>query len=452
LSTVQPPLSKRDNESPEAEAGGRGIRAPARASRPAMGGRFLVAVPARLLFVAVLVLGCEAMAQEALRSSLAGQSAMDAKKRQISQGWGDVHLGPVNLDLGAQLSIEASDNVRYSEQDPQADLIFSPGVSVRALWPVSEKNRLSFGAGVGYRKYLQNADLDYLYITPDSDVGFDLFVGDFIINFHDRFHFTSDVASQPGLSGRGSYGQFDNSLGVLTTWDLNKAVVSLNYDHLLFLSTETELSYLDRTSELFGLRSAWLVTPVTPLGIELSFGTTDYDKPVLDDLIQYSAGAFYEVPAGKFSSLRLAGGYVIYEPTTHTHTNSPGGTMDAIYADLSWNHRITEHISYSISAGQQLQAGYYSETMKLLYARTTITWNILRGYGLSSSFAYENGEQGWLTTTEHFVRYSAGLSISKRLSQKLSTAAGYSLLHRTSDIPGNNYSENRLALSVSYSF
>jgi hypothetical protein len=320
------------------------------------------------------------------------------------------------------------------------------------LWPVTEKNRLTFGAGVGYRKYLQDASLDSLFFSPDSDVGFDLFVGDFIINFHDRFHFTSDVVNEPGLSGRGNYGRFDNSIGMLTTWDLNKAVVSLNYDHLLYLSTEPDFSYQDRTSELFGLRSAWLVTPVTPLGVELGFGTTDYSQQVLNDLMHYSAGAFYEVPAGKFSSLRLAGGYVIYEPTAHTSTNSSGGTMSAIYADLSWNHRITEHIRYSISAGQQMQPGYYSETQTLLYGRLAVTWNVLHGYGLSSSFGYESGDEDVWGTVDHFVRYSAGLNVTKRLSQKLSTAAGYNFLHRTSNISGRNYAENRLVLSVSYSF
>jgi len=419
--------------------------------------RCLVAAFARLLFAALLF-GKAAVAQEALRSSLAGQYALEAKKRQISSGWGDVHLGPVNLDLQAQLAIEASDNVRYREADKEGDLIFRPGVSVQALWPVTEKNRLSLGFGLGYAKCVRNADLDYLYLTPDSNIGFDLYVGDFVINFHDRFHYTHDVASQPSLSGRGSYGRFDNSLGVLSTWDLNKAVISLNYDHLSYLSTESDLSFVDHTSELVGLRTAWLVTPATPVGLELGFGTTDYNQDIarannLDDLIHYSFGAFYEVPAGKFSSLRLAGGYAIYEPTSHVNTNAAsGGIMDAVYAELAWNHRITQHVGYSISAGQQLQAGVYAEMLKLLYVRTVVTWNILRGYGLSNSFGYENGTQGLLTAVERFERYSAGISVSKRLGQKLSTAAGYNFLYRTSDLAGNNYVQNQLVLSVSYSF
>lgn len=447
------PLSRPNNEPTEAEAAGWEIHAPARAFLPAMRGRFWFAVQARFLFVAVLILGCEAMAQEALRSSLAGQNAMEAKKRQISRGWGDVHLGPLNLDLGTQLAIAASDNVRYSEADKEADLIFTPGVSVRALWPVTEKNRLTFGMGVGYNAYVQNADLDYLYITPDSDLGFDIYVGDFVINLHDRFHFTSDVATQPGVSGRGNYGRFDNSIGVLTTWDLNKAVVSFNYDHLLFFSTESDLSYTDHTSELFGLRTAWLVTPVTPVGLEFGFGTTDYTENVLNDLVHYSAGAFYEVPAGQFSNLRLAGGCTRYEPTTQPSTNSLRGDMDGIYADLSWNHRITRHISYRISAGQQFEAGVYAENLQLLYARTWIAWNIFRGYALSSSFGYENGDQGLLGgTMEHFERYTAGVGVSKRLNDKLSSSAGYTYQQRISDVSGNDYSENRLVLNVSYSF
>jgi hypothetical protein len=406
-----------------------------------------------LLALGVVCWGLDATAQEALRSSLAGQAALDAKKRRIASGGGDIRWGPFQLDLSAGLRVEASDNVRYSAQGAQEDLIFAPNIRFRSLWPVTEKNILSFGAGVGYNAYLQNTDLNYLFITPDSDVSFDVYAGDFVLNFHDRFHYTQDVASQPSVSGRGSYGRFENTVGMLVNWDLNKALMTFNYDHRIYFATEDEFSYTDHNSDLFGLRSAWLVTPTTPLGVEFGFGTTKYDQNVLNDLVHYSAGVYFAMPSGRFSNLRLAAGYVLYEPTSNTSTNRAASrSMDALYAELVLAHQLTRHIAYSVSAGQQMQAGVYAQTLTLLYARTSVQWNVIRGYGLTTSFGYENGEEAGRLDVENFDRFSAGITLSKRLSTKLNTSLGYSFLTRSSDLPGRSYSQNRLVLNLNYSF
>ncbi len=416
-----------------------------------------------LVLLAGLASAWNATSQEALRASLAGQMAMEAKKKSISSGWGDLRLGPVKLDLQSSLAVEGQDNVRYSEYDPEEDLIFRPSVNVRALWPVTEKNILSFGAGIGYNKYLNHDDLDYLFITPGSDLTFDVYVGDFVINFHNRFHFSQDMASQPSQpgqsrpTGRNSYGRFDDNLGALVLWDLNKAVVSLNYDHEIYFSTESLYDYTDHTSELFSLRSAWLLTPVTPLGVELGFGMTDYNQNTtvqyikLNDLMHYSVGVFYEMPSGRLSSLRLAAGYVIYDPTSDVYTNS-ARSMDALYAELKFDHRVTQHIQYNLSLGQQVQAGLNAETLRFAYVRAGATWSILRGFGLGTSFGYENGQESGGRYTEDFDRYYGTISVSKRLSADLSTGLSYTYYQRNSDRQYRSYSQNRLVLSVTYAF
>lgn len=395
------------------------------------------------------------VAQEALRASLAGQLALDAKKRRITAGWGDIRLGPVKMDLSTQLNVEAQDNVLYQETGAKSDLILYPSMTVRTLYPVTDKNLLTFGVGVGYAFHVENSELDYLFLTPDSDLSFDVYAGDFVINFHDRFHYTQEVASQPSISGRGGYGRFDNSLGTLVTWDLYKAVLQFNYDHLIYFATEKDLKYTDHSSELFGLRSAWLITPMTPLGLEFGFGTTDYDQDLLNDMIHYSIGAFYEMPAGKFTSLRLATGYVIYEPTTDLNPLLSSDSMNAFYADLSFEHRITKRITYTVSAGQQVTAGYYAQTLQYLYARASVSWNIIRGYGLVTSFGYENGEEAGRISggdNENFDRFYVGASVNKRLSEKLSTSLGYYLYQRDSNFAGLDYTQNRLVLTVWYGF
>ena len=115
-----------------------------------------------------------------------------------------MQLGPVSLRFQSTLEVEANDNVRLAADHPQADLIFRPQVNALGVWQVTEKNRLSLSLGVGYAKYINTPGFDGLFLTPGSDLSFDVYVKDFVINFHDRFSYSQDVSYDPTVSGIGS--------------------------------------------------------------------------------------------------------------------------------------------------------------------------------------------------------------------------------------------------------
>ena len=100
------------------------------------------------------------------------------------------------------------------------------------LWPVSDQNSINLALGGGYSAYVNNPNLDRAFITPDSELSFDLYAGDFWINLHDRFSITENTYQDPTVAGSGNYSQLQNALGVATTWDLNKALVQVGYDHV----------------------------------------------------------------------------------------------------------------------------------------------------------------------------------------------------------------------------
>jgi hypothetical protein len=68
-----------------------------------------------------------ARAQEAVRSSMAGQDAAEDRKRAAREKF-NVQLGPVSLRFQSTFEVEANDNVRLAADHPQADLIFRPQV------------------------------------------------------------------------------------------------------------------------------------------------------------------------------------------------------------------------------------------------------------------------------------------------------------------------------------
>lgn len=400
--------------------------------------------------------------QEALRAALTGQMAMEAKRRQIAAGWGDVRCGPWRFDLNTTLALELNDNVRYEEVNPRSDVVVRPGFSIRALYPVTDKNLLTLSSGVSYNAYLTHSDLNYVHVTPDSNVSFDLFVGNLLLNFHNRFHFTQEMADQPDARGSFNYGRLDNQVGLLGVWDLNKLKLAFNYNYQIYQVTEERFSFTDRTAHLFGARLAWLVTPLTPLGVESGVGWTDFNnedprQPIrLNDLFHYSTGLFYEMPAGRFMQLRVGAGYVVYDPTTDLMPGGRGGeATDGTYLDVSIRHQITRHIRYVLSGGHQVRSGWYSETLQSWYGQATVSWNLLRGYSLATSASYEKAEEkggSWFSAPEQFDRYSFGVAIGRRLGQKIGASLGYSYLVRDSTIFGRSFTQNRLVLTGTYTF
>lgn len=178
-------------------------------------------------------------AQEALRSSNAGAEA--AERRKIAgTAYYNFKYGPVSLRFNGAFGVEGNDNVNLSQDNPRADLIVRPQLSTDASWVVTEKNTLHFGLGVGYAKYLKSSELDSFFITPGSDISFDIFAGgDVVINLHDRYSLGQEAYNQPTVSSTGNFGRFENVGGVIVNWDLNKMFVNFGYDHETYISTKS---------------------------------------------------------------------------------------------------------------------------------------------------------------------------------------------------------------------
>src|SRR5438045_3832479 len=59
--------------------------------------------------------GVRLYAQDAIRPSLAGQQAADAREQDVSRIPYNLLLGPVRLRVGATVGVEYNDNINYSD-------------------------------------------------------------------------------------------------------------------------------------------------------------------------------------------------------------------------------------------------------------------------------------------------------------------------------------------------
>lgn len=397
----------------------------------------------------VLIVTC-ASGQEAFRVSLAGQDAAEAKKRALANQRFNLRLGPVSMRFQAGLATEVTDNVRNASTDEQADLSFRPIVSTVAVWPVTLQNTLSFSMGLGYAKYLHATEYDGLFIAPGSDLSLDLYVQDMVINFHDRFSFSQDVTGDPTVSGIGGLDRFENTTGAGVTWDLNKMLVTAGYDYAVYVPTEDLYANQNRGSHLFNASSALVINPTTLAGLQAFGGLTDYDESLYSDNQHVGVGGFVNAQLSEYSRLRASAGYLNYffDPSLSV-TNSQ--KLDGVYLDLSFNQRVNAYFTHNISIGRQLQAGYLSDAVELIYCRHAATWQLFRKTSVTTSLTYEYFKEN-RQQPEKGNRYGAGLGLSRALTRQLSGSLRYAFFIKDSDVDANDYTQNRLVLDFSYRF
>jgi hypothetical protein len=433
-----------------------------------------------LLFAAPIV-----RAQDAIRPSLAGEAASESRRQSIDNIPYNLQLGPMKLRFSATIGFEYNDNVNLAEDgsallpsptgpvlvttQQQSDFIIRPQVNVNVLWPITQLNTFKLDLGVGYAFYMDhsNYDTNGVLVNPGSQLAFDIFVGDFRINLHDRFSLEQDPVAEVSLSNVADYGRFQNTAGVSVLWDLNAAVVTVGYDHYNFISTTSTFDYLNRNAEMVNGSIAFTPSSTMSVGLEAAFVDTYYDQNILNDSITYSVGAFLETQITGYLKLRVAGGYQNINFDNTGLVNDPHDLHD-YYANALLSHRVNSVLTQSISAGHETQLGINSNYIKLNYVRHTANWNILYHTLLSTELFYEDADDSggggplFLPVpgvvlfnpfvAEHIHRYGGAFTLGYQLTQHVTLGLRYQYTQKNSDQPLRDYSQNRVSLDGTYSF
>jgi hypothetical protein len=435
-----------------------------------------------LLAMFQLVATAGIYAQDAVRPSLAGQEAYDARQEDVSRIPYNLLLGPVRFRVGATVGVEYNDNINYAERNTQDDVIITPNVTLDAIWPVTQLNTLRLDLGIGYSFYLDHSsnDTDAILIAPKSQLAFDIFVGDFRINIHDKFQLQQDPVQEGALSNVTTYGRFENTAGVSVLWDLNKLLVEVGYDHYNFVATDSLFEYLDRNSEIVGGSVAFIVNPTITVGAEGNGVWSRYTNnntgvAVLNATDDYSVGGFVEASLTNNLKGRIAGGYQ-YMDFGNNFVIFPFGpfglvpfpdhkTLEDYYVNGLIAHRINAQLSQTLSAGHENQPGIQSNYITLNYVRHTLTWNLIRNVLLSTEFFYEDAQESGgpingtlfsiLTgqpTGETFHRIGGAVTLGYQLTPHVTLGLRYQGTSKDSNAFLRDYNQNRISFDGTYSF
>jgi hypothetical protein len=401
-----------------------------------------------------------ARGQEAVRMSIASEQAAEARRKAATTaGYYNLKWGPTAWNFGAGLRTDYNSNVRYTEENPEGDLIFSPEIRTRMLWPVSEKNAINLAFGGGYSAYVKATDLSRYYILPGSEVSFDFYSGDFWFNLHDRFSVTTYSYQDPTVAGTGDYAELENAVGPSVVWDLNKGIVRAGYDHVNYdsLTGSSGLNSYNQPSgysEVFSSSAGYFLKPQMLAGLELGGSLITYTTPTTNtpytNAKQWNVGGFYDTPVSQYIHFTGHAGYSVYMPESDVGTVSTGD-FSGMYAELDLTHRLNQYMTYTLSGGRTIQVAFWGGTIDRYFAYWAANWQIVQKVTLSTTFRYEHGTQlyGYVET---YDQYGPGLSLSRKITDKLTASLGYQVYWRTSDQPGRNYTVNIVSLNLDYRF
>ena len=418
--------------------------------------------------------------QDAVRPSLAGEQAAESRRQDIDRLPYNLMLGPARFRFSATIGAEYNDNINLAaddtflfhrnslnpafpillRSDSQDDFIIRPQVNLDAIWPITQLNTLRLDLGVGYAFYLDHSSYNTngVLISPGSQIAFDIFVGDFRINIHDRPSLQQDPIAELALSNVVDYGRFENTAGIGVLWDLNKALLTLGYDHYNYISTVDDFDYLNRNAEQFSGTLQILLTSTIGLGPEGYVVFTRYDDDVLNDSNSYSVGGFLETQISSFLKLRIAGGYqfIDFDRASVNFFNitvyRDQKDFEDYYANIVLTHRLNAVIKQSISAGHEHQLGVNSNSIKLNFIRHTISWNIVRDTLIGTEFFYEDANDSGGFIDEHLHRYGGAITVGYQLTPHITLGARYQYTQKDSDAILRDYKQNRVSIDGTYSF
>jgi hypothetical protein len=405
--------------------------------------------------VASILLGSEnANAQESIRPSLAGSLSAESRRPVIDTGQYNIQLGPALLSMSALLDLEYNDNIALSETDRKSDLIIEPLLNTNILWQVSEYNAIRLNLGVGYVKYLNNPQFDSssLSVTPDSQLAFDIYVGDFRFTIFDQLSIQQNPVTEINLSNVARFERLQNAAGLSVTWDLNKVILFGGYTHYNFYSFDSQFDFLNQTEEQIFLSSSLKLSDVLTVGLRGTFGIVNYSENFQNDSTDYSAGAFVETHLTPYLIVSAEAGY------QGAHFDGGGLDVDNSqlnipYVRVQLDHRLNRYWTEHLVAGYGAQLGFTTNYTELAYLHYDANWRINRRTTLNLDAFYENGADSPGTVqVEHVNRVGGGISCTYAVGRKATLNIGYQIIDRNSDLAGHSYYQNCVILGLGYAF
>jgi len=424
-----------------------------------------------ILFLTLAFGSTSLFSQELPRPSMARHETIGSLPSDYN-----LKLGPVLMSVNATLSGEYVDNVALTNSGTKSDFIISPQLGVTASWPVTTENTLRLSTSIGYSKYLIHPQYDTgnVLIAPDSVLSFDIYVGDFKINLHDEFSYQQDPSTVGSISNVVNFNRFQNIAGVGVIWDLNKLVLTFNYDHITFISDSlqsvdgTDLSNpgnINYEADQVSASAAYSVTSTVIVGGEVAASMRYYDDYDINDT-GLSVGPFVRVEVTPNFKVSASAGYQEISTESGNLTAAEAsipnnvtpslgvGTQNSYYANLTLDHRLNKYYTDRLSGGHELELDVFSQVSDVTYVSYTSSWKVNHDLNLAFNINYQDVSSPSTSNIadSNYDLFSAGVQASFPVTKSISGAVLYQFYDKFNSPSVNDYQQNRVGLILNYRF
>jgi hypothetical protein len=411
---------------------------------------------ARLMvaLAAAIIVWQTASAQESIRPSLASAQSAEANKPVIDVGQYNLLLGPVLAGFSANVDVAYNDNIDLSETDRKGSLIIEPGVTANLLWQATEDNALRLNMGAGYVKYLTYPQFNSssLIITPDSQIAFDIYAGDFKFTIFDQLSIQQNPLEIIDLHQVARLLRLENAAGINVTWDLDKVVVFGGYAHYIFYSFESAYDFLNENENQVYVSLSIRLSDAVTVGLRGTLSNVEYQQKFQNNSINYSAGAFATV---QLTPYIRAEGEVGYQGADYNTggDNGDSSQLNAPYFHLQLDHRLNRYWTEHLSTGYETQLGLTTNYTEVFYVRYAGGWRVNSRTNAGVAAYYEHSmDSPGPDQSEHINRVGVGLRWTYSLGPKANLHFSYDFVNNASDLTGHSFYQNQVLLGIGYVF
>ena len=381
----------------------------------------------------------------------------------------NIKLGPIPFRLSANLDVEYSDNSVRSDQENVSDVSLFPRIDMTGFVRLAPSITLSLQTGIGYITYVNQSQPDRLLpiasaaINPDTGLSFNVKIGKFLINLHDRPEVPRFEVSAVTQRDQSQYNSFSNTVGVTILWDVNSQLVAtLGYDHINQIALSSSAEGTDQSTESFLSSLSYKLSDALGVGLEAGLSMINYAEDFLNSGSNYHLGPTFQLRLSDYLSMQGAFGY---QGGSYGSGGQTGDTSElgSYFANVSIHNNLNPRFSHSLSIGHQAEQGVASNFTESNYVHYQAGWDVIRkvSFGFFASFV-DAKESGGLFA-EHIRYYAFGLSAGFQLTQKASVSILYQFTKRetlNNEIqpvdfaPETNlaFAENRVSLHLGYTF
>ncbi len=410
------------------------------------------------------------------RASLAGWRAYAETLEQEKTG-DTMQWGPVALTLGAGAQVIFDSNINASPDAPLSDIILVPSILLGVSWPITRRNRLDLDLNLAYQYYLIHPEYanSGLTISPQSDLEFHLFTGDFVFTLYNYPTLTTGPAeTDPALVNTGFFRQFFNRAGVRFLWDWNKLITQGGVERIDTFSLDSTFDSLNSTSYLAYLQISYLFTPTIAIGSRLVLGTQEFSSRTLNNSVWSQIGAFLDMKVSSYTSVYCeigiqGGDFDNNAPRTDTldfavnsdgfNTNVEGtlGGGDYLqpYFIIGATNRLNKYMTHDLFVSRRVDSSSVSDYREQYTFAYGFQYRLNRLTILDGLGSLEIGRISASTTAEpnYFEAcFRVGLGFTLTRDATLGLSYDYCLSSLNGAGSNNHYTRQRIILSTRWTF